>query len=296
MHLKTRLSQAAMCLMLALGTSSVASVPTTVGPPVVPTEAAVVSRPSAESLVVAARAAGPYKGFDTEHYPGDSVMSVWHTSGDYDWVGYYLPAPCHRDTSWSGTRATLDSMGWGTAVIYVGQQTWGHLPRRSSALGSPSSCRANLVNGVRGTLDATDAIARADSEGFPRGTMIFLDLEHMDHVPQAMRDYYRAWTAGMLTDGRYRPGFYAHTRNAADIFEDVKEVFARFGETTMPSFWIAGGSNFSDDKLPAQVGHEFAEAWQGMLDIVQAQGGVSLPIDVSVGALPSPSSYQFAVE
>jgi len=126
--------------------------------------------------------------------------------------------------------------------------------------------------------------------------MIFLDLEHMDRVPQVMRDYYRAWTAGMLADGRYRPGYYAHTMNAAGIFQDVLEVFAQVGETTTPSFWIAGGSNFSDDKLPEDVGHEFAAAWQGMLDIVQAQGGVSLPIDVSVGALPSPSSYQFAVE
>ena len=64
-------------------------------------------------------------GFDTNLYPGDRAMDAWKRSGEYEWVGYYLEAPCHKDASWSGTRARLTKNGWGLAVIYVGQQTWG---------------------------------------------------------------------------------------------------------------------------------------------------------------------------
>src|SRR6185437_7088284 len=70
---------------------------------------------------------GKVMGFDTFAYPGDATMRAWmKTPGaPYKWVGFYLPSPCHKDDSWTGKRAVLDSMGWGFAVVYVGQQTWG---------------------------------------------------------------------------------------------------------------------------------------------------------------------------
>jgi hypothetical protein len=68
-------------------------------------------------------------GFDTYSYPGDAAMTAWRDeSVPYEWVGYYLEAPCHKDNSWSGNRQKLTQMGWGLAVIYVGQQTWGGTP------------------------------------------------------------------------------------------------------------------------------------------------------------------------
>src|SRR5262245_3082696 len=75
--------------------------------------------------VAPAAAHESYLGFDTNVYPGDNAMNAWKRTGKYDWVGYYLEAPCHKDASWSGTRARLTKNGWGLAVIYVGQQTWG---------------------------------------------------------------------------------------------------------------------------------------------------------------------------
>src|SRR5205085_3973328 len=72
---------------------------------------------------------GPHLGFDTFAYPGDDAMHAWLTADKpYRWVGYYLSAPCHSDDSWEGKRQTLTEMGWGMAVIYVGQQTWGRTP------------------------------------------------------------------------------------------------------------------------------------------------------------------------
>jgi hypothetical protein len=122
--------------------------------------------------------------------------------------------------------------------------------------------------------------------------VIFLDIEHMDNLPQRMRDYYRKWTQTVLADGRYRPGIYAHTRNAAAIFDDVSAEYDRAGVGGDPPFWIAGSSGFSIASMPTEVGHAFATAWQGALDVVRSHNGVQLPIDISVASVPSPSDAQ----
>ena len=271
-------------------------------------------------------------GFDTYAYPGDEAMMAWrHESVPYEWVGFYLPSPCHRSDSWSGKRATLTDMGWGLAVVYVGQQVWGDAPRRkivttkyvtrrtkvtSRSHGKRvtryvkkrvpvtvvtyvraeqgSNCSTRLVNTARGARDAADAVQRTAAEGFARGTVIFLDIERMDSVPKSMRDYYKAWTAGVLADGRFRPGYYTHDHNAETVYRDVSQVFVAAAETTPPQFWIASGRGFSEDKQPIEVGHSFASVWQGLLDVVQTHNGVKLPIDVNVASVPSPSSYELA--
>lgn len=268
-------------------------------------------------------------GFDTYEYPGDETMRAWRDeSVPFEWVGYYLPAPCHKDPSWSGKRETLTNLGWGLAVIYVGQQTWGGVPgrkeirtkyvtkyrykkvrvkgklvKRRVAVKIPvrtvvqprarrgASCDKQLVSATRGSLDAADAIARTLAEGFAPNTVIFLDIERMSAVPTRMRDYYKAWTAGILRDGRFRPGYYAHNYNARLIYSDVREVFDAGGIKEEPKFWVAGGKGFTEDKLPQDVGHAFANVWQGLLDVVQTYNGIQLPIDVNVSHVPSPSSH-----
>ena len=274
-------------------------------------------------------AAGAHLGFDTSKYPGDDAMQAWRDDGSYEWVGYYLPsAPCHRDASWSGKREQLTQMGWGLAVVYVGQQTWGKTPGKAElvtkyvkrrvkqvktrhgrkvvsyvtkrvpvkVLVQPraepgSSCSTHFVSASRGRAEADDAIARTEAEGFPRGTVIFLDVEHMSTVPQAMRDYYKEWTARVLADGRYRPGFYAHTANAALIYRDVKNVYDSLNVSAEPPFWVAGNTaEFAPGKTPTDVGHAFAAVWQGVLDKVEERNGHRLPIDVSVAATASPST------
>src|SRR3954466_5171250 len=189
-------------------------------------------------------------GFDTNVYPGDKGMDAWKRSGLYEWVGYYLAAPCHSDDSWSGKRATLVNSGWGLAVIYVGQQTWGRSYAREKrvlvakkhknghakrtyrmkqltkipvATNDGSHCGVQFVNAAQGKIDARDAIAQAQNDAFPNGTTIFLDIEFMNSVPQRMRDYYRAWTRQVLADGRFKPGMYVHTSNASTIYDDVTD-------------------------------------------------------------------------
>jgi len=276
---------------------------------------------------------GRHLGFDTYAYPGDKAMLAWrHEAVPYEWVGYYLPsAPCHKGESWSGKRERLEQMGWGMAVIYVGQQVWSGTPRQrivrtkwvtksvrqtrrvkgkrvvrrvrkkvpvkvvSYARAQPGqSCSTHLVSAARGQKDADDAIKRASSEGFPAGTVVFLDIERMERTPKAMREYYKAWTKRMLETGTYRPGYYVHTHNANLIYRDVASVFIDAGKLEDPPFWIASGRGFSEDKEPHEVGHDFAKVWQGVLDVVQTHNGVKLPIDINVAAVPSPSFTRVA--
>lgn len=242
--------------------------------------------------------AGTWLGFDTQTYPGDEKMRAWRNAPDapYYWVGFYLPAaPCHKGTSWSGKRQTLIDMGWGLAVVYVGQQTWGRTPRTLSdkqlaALQRKgATCNADFLSAERGTMEGIDAVRSTREQGFPKGTVIFLDIERMEKMPQRMRDYYRAWVATVLTEGNYRPGIYVHAFNAQVVYSDVKELFAKAGINEEPRFWIASARDFSPDKMPKDVGHEFAGMWQGVIDVVRRVADVALPIDINVSNWKSPS-------
>jgi hypothetical protein len=268
-----------------------------------------------------------HMGFDTGVYPGDGAMRAWRTGGaPYEWAGYYLPSPCHPDTSWSGKRETVTNLGYGIAVLYVGQQTWGRTPgkphyvpvtvtrkvrvhvghgssrhtvlrsvkrtvMRKAPLPKPTeTCNADFVSASRGERDGADAAFRTALEGFPTGTTVFLDLERMDEMPTAMRKYYSAWVRTMLEDGRYRPGIYVHTDNANTVYSDVKEVFVAAGHHEEPPFWIAKSEGFDARKLPHQMGHAFAVVWQGVLDVEETWAGHKIPIDVNISGTRSPSS------
>jgi hypothetical protein len=312
-------------VMAAAALSGALEAPRLAHQPLAAVSAEMTGAPSALAsavTTVAASVTGTHLGFDTNVYPGDRAMDAWKRSGEYEWVGFYLSAPCHSDDSWSGTRSKLLKNGWGLAVIYVGQQTWGksykpvtttkkvrvattrhgkrHFVTRTMkrtstipvATTETGHCSASFVNAAQGRIDARDAVATTVREGFPRGTVVFLDVEFMDVLPQRMRDYYRAWTREVLADGRYRPGIYAHTRNAGTIYDDVSDEYDAAGVDGDPPFWIAGKGSFWTANSPTEVGHEFATAWQGMLDVVRTHNGVKLPIDISVASVPSPSLTQ----
>lgn len=246
---------------------------------------------------------GHFVGFDTHTYPGTATMKAWkHTPGSpYSWVGYYLPSPCHADKSWIGKRDTLTAMGWGMAIVYVGQQTWGKTPRALSdaqraSIRAKTRCSADLVTADEGTANADEATAIAKSEGFAPGSVVFLDIERMEKIPQAMRDYYRAWTARMLRNGIYQPGYYAHEHNAQTIHDDVADEFTAAGSKAEPRFWIAGGKGFDEGKAPQDVGYTFAGMWQGVIDVARSVANIKLPVDVNVGSWASPSESGTSVQ
>jgi hypothetical protein len=249
-----------------------------------------------------------FPGFDTNIYPGDAALQAWRRPGSpYHWVGYYLPAPCRRDSSWAGKRSTLESMGWGLAVLYVGQQTWDNVrdvaapaqrtdsvvtPADSAAAtpAAPVSCSRTLLSAERGRADADDAVARAAADGFARGTTIFLNIERMEQVSAPMRDYYRAWVGRLLQEGRYRPGLYAHHRNAAELHADFRDAYRAAGAAGVPPLWIANPSGFSLLSAPRESGPGEPMIWQGALDVQRTWNGFTLMVDENVADTPSPSA------
>ena len=241
-----------------------------------------------------------YPGFDTALYPGDSAMQAWRSpASPYRWVGYYLPAPCHRDASWAGTRPRLEAMGWGIGVIYVGQQAWEGSPEPAvDSAGKPTGpiiCSRTLLTAERGRLDGADAIAKAAADGFPRGTVLYLDLERMTTIPAGMRDYYRAWAAALLADGRYRPGAYVHDVNVADVERDLLQVYTDAGvvlsgEPAGVPLWIAQPDPAFTTLMAPAEGNRKARVWQGRVNADEAWGGVKLRVDANVADRPSPSA------
>jgi hypothetical protein len=239
---------------------------------------------------------GKHLGFDTHTYPGDMTMQAWKSApgAPYRWVGYYLPSPCHKDDSWASKRQTLTGMGWGLAVVYVGQQSWGRTPRPTakrlaSLRKQQATCNADFLSAARGDSDGADAIAATAREGFPPRSVVFLDIERMEKVPSAMRDYYRAWARRLLRDGRYLPGVYVHAFNAQRVHDDIKAEFVAARVTEEPRIWVATGHGYEEGKAPQDVGFAFAGVWQGVIDVARAVADIRLPIDVNVSTWTSPS-------
>lgn len=260
------------------------------------TSSARTVRPVYAAAVTRAAVARPHLGFDTRVYPGTATLRAWQQAGaPYSWIGYYLPSPCHRETSWRGTRDSLRALGLGTAVLYVGQQTWGRTPSpgsRAEALARTrgEQCNAHFVSAAQGARDGDDAARQARAEGFPAATIVFLDIERMDVLAPAMRQYYAAWTRAVLADGRYRPGAYVHAVNAPTIAADLSAVYAQQGVPGLPPLWVARGRGFSPtSSWPVQLGQAGASIWQGRLDVSDAYAGVRLPLDVNVADSRSPS-------
>ena len=174
------------------------------------------------------------------------------------------------------------------------------LPRARSAVVTPPTlgelqsgtvtCSRTLLTTEQGTTDAIDAVSKTAAEGFAGGTVIYLDIEHMDSIPASMNAYYRAWVQQVLADGRFRPGIYVHKANAAAIYEGVNRAYADMGRTGSAVFWLTTSTGFSIDRNPQDVGFPWASIWQGMYDVTQTWNGASINIDVDIAAMRSPST------
>ena len=163
-----------------------------------------------------------------------------------------------------GKRARIASLGWGMVVIYVGRQSQG-------------PCSSVPPDGATGVQHGQDALAKTASEGFAPQTVIYLDVEPMDHIPQAQIDYVNGWLSQFSGAG-FLPGLYCHIRNANELKDAI---------TTFPAdqiaFWVSGSGHFNQESSrPADSGIGFARMWQGTFNLSKTFGGVSLQIDENV--------------
>jgi hypothetical protein len=238
-------------------------------------------------------AAAGVPGFDTRTFPGDAVMRQWVEASPYRWVGYYLPAPCHPRSTWAGNRAALAGMGWGFAVLYVGEQDWAAVanpPQGPGATppGEAPRCTAANLGADRGAADGADAAAAAAAEGFPAGTTVYLNVERVEVVSPALGEYVRGWVRG-LTEAGMQPGLYLHARNADALRGSADEAFAAAGGAGRTRLWVARTGGFQLYAAPAAAGVAGTNIWQGLLGVRETWGGAALTIDVNVADSASPS-------
>ncbi|HEX6135833.1 MAG TPA: glycoside hydrolase domain-containing protein [Longimicrobiales bacterium] len=228
-------------------------------------------------------------GFDTRDYPGDAVMRGWFGESPYRWVGYYLPAPCYTGTTWTGRRDSLRAMGWGFAVLYVGEQDWSAMGARTDTVVESPRCSSAHLTAEQARAHADEAAAAAAADGFPTGTIVFLDVERVDRVSPELEEYVRGWTARLLEDGRFAPGLYAHDVNVEALYPLVAEEYVRHQRTGRPALWVARTAGFDPLAAPRESGYAAASIWQGILNTPEEWNGAVLNIDVNVADSPDPS-------
>jgi hypothetical protein len=133
-----------------------------------------------------------FLGFDRNYYPGDDALPMLRKT--YAYSGYWLSAPPQEKiNTWSGKRQLMQSQGFGFLVLYRGRDS-----RELKSLGQAAQ---------KSTQDATDAVANAEKEDFPKGTVIFIDIEEGGRLPAT----YHAYLAAMvdqITKAGYRAGVY----------------------------------------------------------------------------------------
>lgn len=217
---------------------------------------------SAATLVAASRAntdLAPrfsFLGFDANEYPGDDALAILRETFSFAsfWLG---PPPGEKRSAWLGKRALLESRGFGFLVLYNG--------RDSRKLKSVTDARQ------KGVLDAQSAAKLARQEGFPSGTIIFLDIEEGGRLPDSYHEYLRAWL-DELARARFRGGAYCSAmpvdegrgnsittaKNLQDHLHGRKLVFWVYNDACPPS----PGCVFSNVPPVAQGGFPSASVWQ----------------------------------
>jgi hypothetical protein len=255
-----------------------------------------------------------YAGFDANDYPGDAQLPALRRQ--FAFTGYWLTNPPGANANpWAGKREILLRSGFGFLVVANGRLDKEIL--RAQKSGKPPAAFARK--------DADAAVAAAQREGFPPGTIIFLDQEEGGRMLPEQAGYLLAWTEAVARTA-YRPGVYASGQPVPDgkgpdgrpvtitTIQDIREHVA--AQHLHPiAFWVAqdacppapGCAVPARPPSPDLSGILNADAWQysqspRRKNITQACGATyasdgncyapGIPhfqLDLSVSASPDPS-------
>ena len=206
-------------------------------------------------LLAAASGQVAYLGFDRNDYPGDANLKTLRQTFSY--TGYWLNnPPGATSNSWAGHRAAVESNGLGFLVLFNGR-LYGELK--------------TVANAQRlGKADAIFAASSARREGFPRGTIIFLDQEQGGRMLPEQRAYIYGWVDAISTAG-FRAGIYCSGIRSTDgenvvTAEDIRQTSG----SRQITYWATndacppspGCSVSLPPPSPLKSGVAFAEIWQ----------------------------------
>jgi hypothetical protein len=196
-----------------------------------------------------------YLGFDRNEYPGDANLKILRKTFSY--TGYWLNNPPGESANtWAGHRRAVENTGFGFLVLFNGR---------------PYADLKTVLYATRlGRADAIEALASAHREGFPTGTLIFLDQEQGGRMLPEQKAYIYGWVDGVINGG-FRAGIYCsgiaskddgNVVTAEDIRKDAgnrKITYWAINDACPP----APGCSFPPHPpAPAQSGVRFAEVWQ----------------------------------
>ena len=155
----------------------------------------------AQDAAVLVPVPGRYVGFDRNDYPGDDRLAELRRS--FSFAGYWLTAPPGETAnSWVGKREVLRAAGFGFLVLANGK-----LEKEIVAAGGSAA--------ALGKADAARAVAAARREGFPKGTILFLDQEEGGRLTDAQAAYFFGWTEAVAAT-EYKAGAYVSGEPAPD--------------------------------------------------------------------------------
>ncbi len=195
-----------------------------------------------------------YLGFDRNNYPGDANLAALHKTFAYS--GYWLNnPPGAKSNSWAGKRSALKSAGFGFLVLFNGR-LYNELKRDPSALGQK---------------DAMAAVAAAKREGFPAGTIIFLDMEQGGRMLPEQKAYIYRWVDD-VTDAGFRAGVYCSgipAKEEATRIVTAEDIRSN-AEGREITYWVTndvcppspGCSSTKSPPGPGSSGVPFADVWQ----------------------------------
>ena len=221
------------------------------------TFAIALSYPAAQRQSPSLVSSRTYLGFDLNEYPGDDALPVLRNT--FSFISYWLgPPPGEKANSWQGKRPLLKSQGFGFVVLFTGKATHEVLSRQDALR--------------EGASQATDAARLARQDGFPQGTVIFLDVEEGGRLPLHYHEYLQAWYEALSHAG-FRAGVYCSgvpvKEGAGVTITTADDIHAHMGSRAMV-YWVfndacppAPGCSFpASPPPPSHSGFSSATIWQ----------------------------------
>ena len=199
-------------------------------------------------------AAQAYLGFDSNNYPGDANLKILRQTFSY--AGYWLNnPPGAKSNGWAGKREALRAEGFGFLLLFNGR-LYKELKRNPASLAQ---------------TDAGAAVAAATREGFPAGTVIFLDIEEGGRMLPEQKTYIYGW-ADAVTAAGYRAGIYCsgiparEDKNTTIVTADDIRANAQGRQI---AYWVTNdvcppspGCSVASTPAPSDSGVALADVWQ----------------------------------